>query len=826
MSDSDHPPKEHDSPANGDKAPTTTNNKKFFPPTGEEETFIDHDCITDAQGYPLYPNNQTVFVKPPNLVATNFGDVGFPKTTGVEYRAKRTWQVTRIYCLGALMCYNRACQWVRSPPTARNGITEYLAKNPKCPGAAGKCGGEVYHQDCNTTSIRVDKNLETKWAILRHDGLHEHPWPEAKKPDKLSRIRLKEEIETNPMAGAFKLKLGKPTAPQNPFESVAKIHESFGNSDCLRYHWRLILTKLGLNPDKAGGRVGDKFIHNIQGLLIISSSYMPGTEHFTFQTQWMVDRLVTRNQENNVYDGGLLSDITYRFFETGYLLSTSMYCKETSRWIPVQLSWIRGLGKEYYKIHFKTLFLQSLRPSFTTAERDILVRQVVDFSLAQREGFISAYMDVFQETDRKKALGKLKGCHEHFRAQITRVKRNRAVVPANQEMDFQTKCLSLLERAVEGHPTHKQEIDEWRSLFPKTKRWIDWWTMADVEAMFFPSRRPIPLDDSGDALPDTTNAQESMHRLYYMLSEGKKCVMIGTVELFTFAKSLKEDWLAKPRKRNPHTQKKLDVNNGHAPDTTATLLPKSMGGRPKNSPNIDKNPFTTYISYLACSEPARRNRCWLAALESLYALFNPLWLRGTTGLKKDIFTVLLQHFASRITWELSQKGHIKSSLARGQSQLFDVASEISPGSFIPGEFASCDLFLEIVLDPATRKNPSKAAKIAFPPQELFSVHESQSATCEQLPLYVQDHPRPERDLTVLQILPSMFQGREQEPDLVANLVHDWSTIGIETTTGLACKSCPVKDQNSEASHQLIQRSKISFSDNKSMDLNTCTSSWS
>jgi hypothetical protein len=51
------------------------------------------------------------------------------------------------------------------------------------------------------------------------------------------------------------------------------------------------------------------------------------------------------------------------------------------------------------------------------------------------------------------------------------------------------------------------------------KKWIDWWTMADVEAMLFSSRNGR-LEDSPNelsGLPDTNNAQESMHRVYYML---------------------------------------------------------------------------------------------------------------------------------------------------------------------------------------------------------------------------------------------------------------------------------------------------------------------
>jgi hypothetical protein len=73
---------------------SASNNKKFFPPTQHEEMFIDHDCTLDNEGYPLYPNLNTVFVKTADMEVTNFGEVGFPKTVGVEFRAKRTWKVT------------------------------------------------------------------------------------------------------------------------------------------------------------------------------------------------------------------------------------------------------------------------------------------------------------------------------------------------------------------------------------------------------------------------------------------------------------------------------------------------------------------------------------------------------------------------------------------------------------------------------------------------------------------------------------------------------------------------------------------------------------
>ena len=155
------------------------------------------------------------------------------------------------------------------------------------------------------------------------------------------------------------------------------------------------------------------------GLLIISACFLKNEEHFTFQSKWMVDRLLDRDENNKVYQGGLISDVTYQFFENGYLLTMSMFCAPLQRWVPVQLSWIRGLSVEYYKLHFMTLLRQFKTDSFTPAERKTLARQIVDFSVAQRNGFINAYMEVFGETDREEALRMVKGWHQHFKAQVT-----------------------------------------------------------------------------------------------------------------------------------------------------------------------------------------------------------------------------------------------------------------------------------------------------------------------------------------------------------------------------------------------------------------------
>ena len=119
-----------------------------------------------------------------------------------------------------------------------------------------------------------------------------------------------------------------------------------------------------------------------------------------------------------------------------------------------------------------------------------------------------------------------------------------------------------------------------------------------------------------------------------MSSKGKKTLQDGMVELYGFVKALKRDYYqvmrgipirygthhtkipdilqsigwVKPTKRQ-----RAAINNGRPPDTTELLLGDSTKpakkpklGRPTNSPNIDKNIFTTYISYVAVKDSKKK----------------------------------------------------------------------------------------------------------------------------------------------------------------------------------------------------------------------------
>jgi hypothetical protein len=93
-----------------------------LPHAKDQVTFLDHNFVIYAEGYPLCPNNNTTYVLLPDVEIKNFGKVGFSKTTSFGTTTNKKWKMIHVYCLGVLVC-----DYAGPPPTGTGKIDEYLA---------------------------------------------------------------------------------------------------------------------------------------------------------------------------------------------------------------------------------------------------------------------------------------------------------------------------------------------------------------------------------------------------------------------------------------------------------------------------------------------------------------------------------------------------------------------------------------------------------------------------------------------------------------------------------------------------------------------------
>ncbi|EGG07011.1 uncharacterized protein MELLADRAFT_86134 [Melampsora larici-populina 98AG31] len=701
--------------------------KKFkipVPATGELQTYNDHGSKCDGQGYPSYPNGNTVFVRTTDMIdyITNFGFIAYPHTQKSQGSKNGPWKTTWYTCLGVLHCHDNYCNYAAPPLTANGKAAEMIKLHPICP--AVECNGNHVWTRCTTTNCRVNVEKSTGWAVLCHSGSHNHVWPAPKKADPLAMLKLTDEQVGQAGAGQTI------TAPP-----VIDIHPAFSNGGRLGYLCRKVLVEKGLMPEKESLGGGDRLIMNPMhwgrnGLRLILTSLLGADVHITFQSKWMAEQLVRHDQNGKTYSGGLLSDVTYRFFHNGYLLTTSMYSDLMTRWIPIQLKWIWGLETNHYRAHFTTLLKQIKNADLTHHERELLGQHVVDFSTAQKKGFIAAYMEEAMNIIENLLLGSKKNCN---------------VVDAAQVGYFEQLAMDLLEPNKPDGMTLGNKFDQLGRLFPKAKAWLDWWNTSDIHSMLFCARPRLPLDNPPNPadpngkqeLPDTTNAQESMHRQYYILSLGHCTIVQGFVQLLLFVESLNKDFNQLRRGipvkygsswelvvetlgwSKERTLLRPQVNDERPPDTTDSLICPKKLGRPVGSGNVNCDPHSSYQSYSASSQPGKQNRCWeTATLESFLPTFGPLWIEGSKGLK---------------------------SLQSGVQLL-------SPASFVTDMFCSADGFIEHLL--VRRNRPTLAGR-------LFAFNVQRDYQCVQFPSH-QESETVEQTTVVLTQAPSTLPNRLED----------------------------------------------------------------
>ncbi|KAF8189274.1 hypothetical protein K438DRAFT_1593489, partial [Mycena galopus ATCC 62051] len=319
-------------------------------------------------------------------------------TLGGSVQAE-TWKdgkVTRRKCQGILDCTSGSCNIVVRPQTRAKGIEKQLSE-------ACSCGAALAHHPCGVIST-----LHT----FKHGQ--------------------------NPTAGPLKLLVGRPGIG-GPGESVADISPVLFNAQRIKYERRKVLKR----PNRPGR---DNFLNAFAQFEekhpdFIREAAFGEVSVIVMQTPFMASKLVKSTIDEEAVNG-IVSDAAHRVWQekNGLLIVSSTF--EPNRlkcWVPGIMSYANGGTAEHYRIHFFHLFMGMARECVNrgTEVTDDLFANVVDFSGAQRNGFILAFVDFWLEhapgergVDQLLATAPtlLKGCAQHFRNQITRVKKISGVV--------------------------------------------------------------------------------------------------------------------------------------------------------------------------------------------------------------------------------------------------------------------------------------------------------------------------------------------------------------------------------------------------------------
>lgn len=167
--------------------------------------------------------------------------------------------------------------------------------------------------------------------------------------------------------------------------------------------------------------------------------------------------------------------------------------------------------------------------------------QVMDFSEAERNGFIKAFISFWlrrpnnartEDELRVAAQKVLRGCREHFRAGVTRLSRINAVIPPQQSDVFVQRAVALV-----SLPTQAEFIERAQLIirdFPLIGPWLAWWLRPAHASMLFESQKVM---DSclWESIPETTNAEEAMHWKLYSAAGRNHDFFTGIKALYKVA---------------------------------------------------------------------------------------------------------------------------------------------------------------------------------------------------------------------------------------------------------------------------------------------------
>ncbi|KAF8134056.1 hypothetical protein K438DRAFT_1997887 [Mycena galopus ATCC 62051] len=456
-------------------------------------------------------------------------------------------------------------------------------------------------------------------------GMHDHLRPthilhlSSRERDKFTKI-----VQDHPNVGPLALLVGRPGL-HGPEKSVADISSVLFNRDRIKSERRAI-KRQGNLADSEFAQFA-QFERENPGFIIFSQ----------FESHHLRDAI-------NV----IVSDGAHGYFieHNALLLTSSAYCLPLDCWVPGVLSYANGATQEHFFLHFLAMFesMASYAEKEGQKIKDSAFKNVVDFSDAERLGFIEAFVQFWQRRKddyrtekelRQAASALLKGCQQHYRAQVNRVKKISAVVSPGLQDAFANEAMALID--ADDYDDFMDRVERLVKRFPKVDGWIRWWSREPHAKMLFKPFREMPVDE-WDSMPNTTNAEESQHFEIYSALRKKHALIPGLKALRQLAHHYHllenaassgmmirygkaEDWKNGLKRRSRQKQTvRSNRRDGRPPDTAKALAGPGRKSRSRVKPSERPSPPPApTVTVLRPSYAWNRNSCYLdTSLELIF----------------------------------------------------------------------------------------------------------------------------------------------------------------------------------------------------------------